>query len=274
MCKTVKKVAVIGLLAMGAVWASKHTPVGREVCSYVRTWWTRSAPSTEKFVSRDFEIDRVANDINDLKAERDSLLRPIAAKQAYVNRLKREIDTARTNFKVRRENFCAVLQEVKAGTEVVAHNGGKLSLKAAKVFLAREDATLKRLDKQLTTKEQLLAAQQQDVDAAKKELDNLEDQIDELNLILTKLRLTEQQIQVQQAALPQGVDRNRIAAIRAKLERIGDAQEEETIRLELLRPAASRNAARNAAPPQDLNLAEMETFWGVQTAPGKVAAGN
>jgi len=263
------------LIALGAVWVCKNTSLGREAWSYLRTCWHRNAPSTEQLVSRDFEIDRVETEIKDLKTERDSLLRPIAAKQAHVNRLKREIETAESNFNARKSNLCAVLQEVKAGTEPVAFNGQKLSLKAAKTFLAREDAMMKRLGKQLTTKKELVLAQQRDVDTAKQELDNLEDQIDELNLALTKLRLTEQQIQVQQAATPQGVDRNRIAAIRAKLARIGDAQEEETIRLELLRPAAGRNGARPAAaPPQDVNLGEIESFWSPQSATSKVAAGN
>src|SRR5436309_2142768 len=128
MCKTVKKAAVIGLLAVGAVWVCKNTPFGREVCSYVRTCWNRSVPSTDQLVSRDFEIDRVETDIKDLKTERDSLLRPIASKQAHINRQKRDLDAARTSFNARRENLCALLQEVKTATAAVAFNGQKMSV--------------------------------------------------------------------------------------------------------------------------------------------------
>jgi len=52
-----KKAVVIGLLALGALFVYKKTPVGSYLCS----WWNRNAPTVS--VPRDYEIDRARNEI-------------------------------------------------------------------------------------------------------------------------------------------------------------------------------------------------------------------
>jgi len=273
MCKTVKKAVVLGLLAVGAVYVCKNTRVGREAWSYVSTCWNRNTPAMGKLVSRDFEIDRVENEIKRLEGDKRSLLSPVAEKQAIVNRLQREVGAAKQMLTDRRAGLQALTTQVEAGNEAVTFNGQELSLPEARVRLSRDFSLVKRLDAQLKTKQKLLNAQQQVVDLAKKQLDRLADQIDELQLRLTQVRAAEQQIQLEQAATPQGADENQISEIRAALDRIQQGQEEETIRLNLEREYNARGAGRSGTvPAADLN--EIKAFLGGRSAPSKVAAGN
>src|SRR5271166_5960395 len=119
MCKTMKKAVILGLLAVGAVYVCKNTRFGREAWSYVSTCWNRSAPSMSKLVSRDFEIDRVENEIKKLEGDKRSLLAPVAEKQAIVNRLQREVKAGQDILKDRRESLRGLTAQVEAGTESV-----------------------------------------------------------------------------------------------------------------------------------------------------------
>lgn len=262
-----KKAVIIGLLAIGALYVYKKTPVG----SYLCTWWNRNTPTVAKLVPRDFEIDRMRNEIQKLDGDIRSLLGPIAEKQALVNRLESEVKTARTNLKDRREGLLALTKEVEAGTDQIAFDGAQLSLAEAKARLDRDFRAAKRADSHLKSREKLLAAQQKMLQAAKDQLGNIAQLKEQFLVRLTELEAREQDLQLEQAATPTGINQAQIDDIRRTLDRIQQAQEVEGIRIGLEKHYAPR-AGNRPAPQADLT--EIRSFLGVQPAQSKVASGN
>jgi len=263
-----KKAVVIALLAIGALYVYKKTPVG----SYLCTWWNRNCPTASRLVPRDFEIERIGNEIQKLDTDIRGLLVPIAEKQALVNRLEREVKTARANLTERRDSLLALTKEVEAGGEQIAFDGGQLSLADAKARLDRDFRACKRADSHLKSREKLLAAQQKMLQAAKDQLGNIAQLKEQFETRLADLQAHEQDLMLQQAATPTGISQTQIDDIRRTLDRIQQAQEVEGIRLNLEKQFAPRAGSAPSTPQADLT--EIRTFLGVRPAQPKVASGN
>src|SRR5215510_8524409 len=86
-CSAMKKLVVVGLLVLGGLFVLKKT----NLCSYATTLWSNGRAALKKQIPRQFEIDRVRNEIERLDADVRALLTPIAEKQALIQRLERDI---------------------------------------------------------------------------------------------------------------------------------------------------------------------------------------
>jgi len=247
-----KKALVIGLLAVGALYVYKRTPVG----SYVCTWWNRNCPSAE-VVSRDFQLDRVRNEIDKLDEEVRALLDPIADKQERADRLEQEIKTTRTRLAERRDGLRELMQGVEAGTQTISYEGKELTLTAARARLERENAALQLLKSREEELRQLQTVLQGDL----AQLDRIAGLKQQLKARLAKLSVQEQTLQTKQNVTPAGLNQNRVRDIQRTLDRIEQAQKKEVRRIELesrydLRP----NAGTATAPAANLN--ELKAFVG------------
>jgi len=255
-----KKLVVVGLLALGALYVARRT----NLPSYVSTLWAKGQACVKNQVPRQFEIDRVRNEVQKLDADVRALLGPIAEKQAAINRLEREVKTARANLKTRRESLLALTQKVDAGTEQVAYNGEDLTLDEAKARLTHEFAMFKATDGSLKSREKLLAAQKQNVRYATEQLSKISDQKHEFEVRLAQLEATEEHLTLQQIASPLRVDQTRVADIKNTLDVIQQGQEVEAIKRQLEETFGTKTngpGGRPAAPT--VNTQEVRSFLGV-----------
>src|SRR5436309_11861427 len=109
-----KKILVIGVLVLGGLWACKKT----NLCSYASTLWAKGQRAVKGQVPRQFELDRIRNEVEKLDGDVRAMLGPIAEKQATVNRLKGEVETARAEHKKMREHLLTLTRQVEAGNEI------------------------------------------------------------------------------------------------------------------------------------------------------------
>ncbi|HYT90543.1 MAG TPA: hypothetical protein VEL76_17685 [Gemmataceae bacterium] len=258
-----KKVVVIGLLAVGALYAYKKTDLG----IYLRSWCNRNCPNLE-LSSRTDKIEDVKREIDGLDEKLRGLLGPIADKQERAEQLEKEINTARAKFEQRRDSLRELIQGVEAGSESILFEGKQLTLAAAKARRAREEAAVR----QLKAHEEELAALQKILRADLEQLDNIALLKQQLRTHIAKLEAQEQTLQVKQAPAPAGVNQDWVRNIQRKLDRIEQAQKKEGRKLALeeryLQPASETSTAQ----PGDRSL--LKDLVGPQPAQPKVAGGN
>jgi len=157
-----KKAVVIGLLAIGALYVCKKTPVG----SYISTWWNRNCPSGE-MVSRDFQLDRVETLLAKLEENRKSRLQPIAEKQEEVEHLKQQVQADQAKLNARRDRLRELIQAVEAESPSIQFEGATLTLAEAKTRLERENGAVELLrlrEEELAAKEKSLQKDLADLD--------------------------------------------------------------------------------------------------------------
>src|SRR6516225_154946 len=102
-----KKILVVGVLILGGLWVCKKT----NLCSYASTLWAKGQRAVKGQVPRQFELDRIRNEVEKLDNDVRAMLGPIAEKQAAVNRLERQLKTARVEHKRMRESLIALTQK-------------------------------------------------------------------------------------------------------------------------------------------------------------------
>ena len=160
-----KKILVIGVLVLGGLWACRKT----NLCSYASTLWNKGRQAVKAEIPRQFELDRIANEIDKLDNDLRAMLGPIAERKAELNQLNEDIEKSTA----RRDHARALLtltQQVEAGTQPITWNESRYTLDEAKARLAEDFATFKALDASLKSRKQLLAAQQQNIHLAEVQL--------------------------------------------------------------------------------------------------------
>jgi hypothetical protein len=256
-----KKAVVFGFLALGALLVYKKTPVG----SYINTLVSNGQRTVKKMVPRQFEIDRVENEIEKLEGEVKALLGPIAEKQALADRLEREITTARANLKDRRERLLALTQKVESGSRSINLEGEEVPLGEAKARLAHDFGIFKRHDAHLKHQEKLLAAQRQNIRLSKEQLDKLSELQLDLRVHLEKVKAAEETLKVEEYQTPARFDRSLVANAKAILNAVEQAQEVERNRRLLEAEYLTRGATRGRSGTASVDPAEVKSFLGVET---------
>jgi chromosome segregation ATPase len=271
-----KKLVVIGLLVLGGLWVVNTDAVANsKVGRWFRTLWAKGQASIESQlqIPRADEIARVREEVKKLDADIRGLLGPIAEKQAAINRLDREIKTARENLNTQRERLVALTQKVDAGTEQVSVDGENISLDEAKARLNHEFSLFKSRDANFKSREKLLAAQKQNVRYAHQQLTKILEQKREFEVRLAQLEAAEENLNLQQIASPLRVDPGRIADIKNTLDAIQQGQEVE--RQKRLLEEQYGTKLSNGTPPAStptVNMQEIRSFLGVPAStPTKVA---
>jgi chromosome segregation ATPase len=266
-----KKILVIGVLVLGGLWACKKT----NLCSYASTLWTNGQRAVKGQVPRQFELDRIRNEIEKLDSDVRAMLGPIAEKQAALKRLKREVETARANRDKMREDLLSLTKQVEAGTETITWNDHNYTLDQAKSRLAREFALFKALNTSLKTREQLLAAQQQSLQLAHEQLRRITEQKGHFEARLAQLDATEEYLGLQQVSSPLRFDEGRVADIKNTLDSIEQGQEVEKEKRILEGQFGSRPSTATEPCCPNVNTQEIRTFLGVPTGTRpKVASNN
>ena len=260
-----KKIVVLGVLVLGGLWACKKT----HLCSYASTLWNKGQHAVKGQIPRQFELDRVRNEIDKLDNDVRTLLGPIAEKQAALNRLERDIKTARVNHKAMREQLLALTQKVETGGREISWDGEEVSLDEAKARLAQEFAVFKAVDGNLKSREQVLAAQKQAIRLAHEQLRKISEQKSLFEARLAQLQATEENLNLQQIASPLRVDEGRVADIKNTLDAVEQGQEVEQQKRTLESQYGGRVNAGPRANRPSVNPQEIRRFLGQPTAAGK-----
>jgi len=265
-----KKILVVGLLVVGGLWACKKT----NLCSYASTLWSKGQRAVKNQVPRQFELDRIHNEVEKLDNDVRAMLGPIAEKQAAVKRLQREVENARASRDKMREGLLSLTKQVEAGTERISWNDQEYTLDQAKSRLAREFVLFKALTTSLKTREQLLAAQQQSLQLSHEQLRRIAEQKGHFEARLAQLQATEEFLNLQQVSSPLRVDEGRVADIKNTLDSIEQGQEVEKEKRTLEGQFGSRpsGAAQPSCP--NVNTQEIRTFLGIPTATQPKVASN
>jgi multidrug efflux pump subunit AcrA (membrane-fusion protein) len=256
-----KKILVVGVLILGGLWACKKT----NLCSYASTLWAKGQRAVKNQVPRQFELDRIRNEVEKLDGDVRAMLGPIAEKQAALKRLEREVKNARANRDTMRENLLGLTKQVEAGTEPITWNDQDYTLDQAKAKLSREFVLFKALNTSLKTREQLLAAQQQSLQLAHEQLRRIAEQKGHFEARLAQLEATEEYLNLQQISSPLRIDEGRVADIKKTLDEIEQGQEtaKEQRILENQYGARPNRAAEPCCPT--VNTQEIRSFLGVPT---------
>jgi hypothetical protein len=256
-----KKILVIGVLVLGGLWVCKKT----NLCSYASTLWAKGQRAVKGQVPRQFELDRIRNEIEKLDNHVRAMLGPIAEKQAALKRLERDVKNARANRDRMREDLLSLTKKVEAGTETITWDDQDYTLEQGKVRLAREFVTFKALDTSLKTREQLLAAQRESLRLAHEQLRRIAEQKGHFEARLAQLDATEEYLALQAVSSPLRIDEGPVADIKNTLDSIEQSQEVEKEKRVLESQFGSRpNTAAQPCCPA-VNTQEIRSFLGVPT---------
>jgi chromosome segregation ATPase len=254
-----KKYIVIGLLVVGGLWVCKKT----NLCSYASTLWAKGARAVKAEVPRQFELDRIREEIEKLDADVRALLGPIAEKQAAIKRLEREVKTGRANHKQMREHLLALTRQVEAGQQQIDIDGEDYTLDEARARLAQDFAAFKTLDSSLKSREELLTAQRHNVQLAHKQLRAISQQKASFQTRLAHLEATEEHLNLQQITAPLRVDQGRVADIKNTLDAVEQSQEVEKEKRILEGQFTTEPSRGRRSSQPTVNLQEIRTFLGV-----------
>jgi len=266
-----KKLLVVGLLVVAGVWVCGNTKFGRKVSAAVRdsVCWVRSQVSDcdganaqravpKTAAEREREIKEIRKQITKLENNFVKLLDPIAERQAEVNRLDREVKTARANHKQMREDLLALTQKVEAGVQPISIDETPYTLDEAKAKLHSDFSLFKDADASLKSREQLLSAQKENLRLARQQLTKIREQQRQFEVRLVQLETTEEHLKLQQIATPLRLDQGDVAAIKNRLDALQHGQDIEKERRVLqgqFLPRPGRPAAVPGAPavsPQEI----------------------
>jgi hypothetical protein len=262
-----KKFLVIGLLVVGGLWVCKKT----HLCSYASTLWNKGRQAVKGEIPRQFELDRIQNEIDKLDNDVRVMLGPIAEKQAALNRMQRDIEAKRVTHKDLRSAVLDLTQKVEAGGQV-SWDGDTLSPREARARLARLFARFKAVDKNLKIREQVLTAQKRAIQLAKEQLSKIAEQKSLFEARLAQLRANEEHLNLESIATPLRFDEGRVADIKNTLDAVEQGQEVEREKRTLETQYGSR--PRTADEPEccpAVNTHEVRNFLGATTTNEKVA---
>ncbi len=268
-----KKLLLVGVLIVGALWVCKRT----NVCSYASTLWAKGQRAMKNQVPRQFELDRIRHEIDKLDADVQAMVGPVAEKQAAMKRLQREITTARENHQRMRQELLALTEKVESGARNIRRDDfGEecCTPEQAKAKLARAFALFKAADTNLKTREKLLAAQQKSINLALEQLRKIAEQKGLFEARLAQLQATEEHLGLQQVTSPLRVDEGRVADIKNTLDSIEQAQETEQEARILHGQFGPKTQGASSSCCPAVNTQEIRTFLNVPAGNNPKVANN
>ncbi len=258
-----KKLIVLSLLVLGGLFVLKKTNVG----SYACTLWNNGRAAIQKQVPRQFELDRVRQEIQKLDTDVRNMLDPIAAKQYAVAQLEQQIKNARVDLNTRRTALLQLTSKVEAGQQQISHQNDSLSHAEAKARLALDFARFKADDAHLKSREKLLAAQKKTLQLAHEQLTRIMQQKTEFEVRLAQLEAAEEDLNLKAITTPLRLDQTRVAEIKSTLDGVQKSQEIEAIKRSLEERYSGRPASQPTAAAPTVDLNEVRTFLGVPCCP-------
>jgi chromosome segregation ATPase len=271
-----KKWVIIVAVVLAGIFLTKTTRVG----SYAHNVWNRTRAKLERSIPREFEIERVRNDIARLDDEIRKLLRPIAEKMTNIEQMEKEIQTTEANLGQEREQLTRLTEEVASNTERVVFRSQTLTLAQARKRLVKGVDLYENRKANLEAKKRLLDAQRQSVAATHEQLTKLMEQKRDFSVRLGQIEAQEEINKLNAIAKPLAVDGTLVSDIDGtlkRLERLQIVDQKERDLANQWEPKLSENApiAAPAATSQPVDLNRIRNVLGIPSgSDSKVAAGS
>ena len=223
--------SVIGLLLLaGCFYLVKKT----SLVSYAGTLWCQVQKETKNQVPTKFEIDRVRHELAGMDGDISKMLRPIAEHMAAVDRLKKEIRTARANLAEQKTSILTMTKDLEGNPTVLTYGGEEYSASRIRKKLQRDFASYKRCESHLKSREKLLEAKERSLAAAREQLSKLVAKKREYEVRLAQYEAEEETLQIARIGSKLPLDDNRASEIEQALAAIEERQDVQRAEVELL----------------------------------------
>jgi chromosome segregation ATPase len=232
-----KKLLVIGLIVVGALFVLKKT----NVCSYAGTLWSRVRHEATVQVPTKFELDRIRHEIARLDTDIRDMLSPIAENMAAVKRLKRDIEATRGRLGEQKTTLLTMTRDLESNPKCITYAGEQYSADTIRRKLERDFASYKSCEAKLKSQEKLLEAKERALSATREQLNKVIAKRREFEVRLAQLEADEETLQIARIGAKEiPVDNNRAAEVEAALREIERRHDVEREKLQLLNgPLAS-----------------------------------
>jgi chromosome segregation ATPase len=228
--RMIRKILIGLLLLAGCFYLVKKT----SLVSYAGTLWCQVQKETKNQVPTKFEIDRVRHELAGMDGDITKMLRPIAEHMAAVERLKKEIKTARADLADQKTSILTMTKDLEGNPSVVAYGGEEYSASRIRRKLQRDFAAYKRCEAHLKSREKLLEAKEQSLAAAREQLSKLVAKKREYEVRLAQYEAEEETLQIARIGSKLPLDDNRASEIERALAEIEQRQEVQRAEVELL----------------------------------------
>jgi chromosome segregation ATPase len=225
-----KKLVVLGLVALVALWAARKT----HLASYVRTLWGQVRQEAKAQVPVRFEFERIRQEIDQLDDDIRAMAGPLAEHMASVAELRRDLGHSKDALARQKAGLLTMTECLKQPGERVAYRGEQVSADGLRRQLQRDFALYKQLQAHAATQQKLLATKERALEAAREQLDKLIAKKDEFKVQLAQLEAEQQLIEAAGTGTGLRVDDSRAGEIAAALAAVRHEQEVARNKLSLL----------------------------------------
>jgi len=260
-----RKLFVLVLIAAGGFWLVKKT----NLTSYAGVLWSQVKNETKNAVPTHIELERVRLEIAGMDRDISGMLRPIAEHMAAVNRLKKDIATARVNLDKDKTKLLTMTKDLEGNPTEIEYGGEVYSAARVRVAVQKDFESYKRGETFLKSQEKLLEAKERALGATREQLAKMIAKKKEYEVRLAQLEADEETLKIARMGTKVKLDDSRATEIEGILSQIEQRHDVQRAELELLSgPSAndfipveqrSRNSAKKADLQEIRNYLEGDT---------------
>lgn len=241
-----KKVAMtaVGLVALGVVLS--FTKAG----SYMHLACNKARNFTANQVPIEFEIERLKNEVTQLVPDLKKQLGQVAEEMAGVERLDREITTAKANLEKEKVKLLQMARDLETGETHFIYLGKTYNREQVASKMSRDWESYKRSESEIKNREKVLTARRQSLETAKEQLAQIKEQEQILKLQIAELEAELKTVRLAQTKAKFQVDDSRLGEIKRSIEDLRTRIVSEQKRIELEGQFANdfQPGAETAAP--------------------------
>ncbi|MBM4069255.1 MAG: hypothetical protein FJ271_09960 [Planctomycetes bacterium] len=221
---------VVGLVVVaGLMFFIKKT----SFLSYAGTLWSQATREAEEQVPTKFEIERARREIAAMDGDISGALRPIAEYMAAINRLKKDVKTARAALTEQKASILAMTRDLDGNPTVLVYAGEEFSAERVRRKLQGDFESYKRCEAHLKSQEKLLEAKERSLTASREQLSKLVAKKRDYEVRLAQLEADEETLQTARIGSKLPFTDNRSTEIEAALGKIENRLEVQRAEIEL-----------------------------------------
>jgi peptidoglycan hydrolase CwlO-like protein len=257
-----KKLGIASAALLVGLLVVTQTRVGQKLYGLGELAVGKVFNGASKQVPLDWDIDRIANEVDKLDKDIARNWDTLAPEMVVVENLKKELEELRTNLTDRLEALNRMNHDLKSGDTEVVYLGQKYQVSQLQEKFAKDWKAFRTAEEHLKAKEKLLGHKQAHVTAIKAKIDNMRNVKDQLKTELARLKNELEAVRLAQTEVTVEVDDSRLAHIRGSLSEVKDRIRELQIKVELQGKSASNPIPVEAQIEADKAVEEFNTRFG------------
>ncbi len=252
-------VVVAGLIAMNKL----------DLLGYGRVALKKMKDEARGQIPPEMKIERLRDEIGRLGPDVDKHRGAIAAEQVEIEKLRKNITTARTNLKEREELIRTMRGELKNGTAFVSLSGKKLPKEKVEQTLAGQWDSFKQVESAIKSQEELLQAREDNLELAKQKLAQIKVKKDELEVKVAHLESELRKVRLAQTKADFGIDDSQLSRVVRLFDEIETQVAKERTEMEMQKAEFTEEMVTEAVQLKakaDKAFKEMDDRFGGQMA--------